>query len=167
MQKMKREYVLGGEKDKGLKENYLKYYNLSIKELFSDYDIYPISPMSLQYLCSCDARKIKEQRMRNYDLLYHELEAFEKIELKVKREEGYLPFGMVINVDDRDALLNYLIRNDVYCNVHWRINDPDASDEVKYLSDHSITIPCDQRYGALEMHHIQSVLERYFVNGSF
>lgn len=68
---------------------------------------------------------------------------------------------MVVLVENRDELLKYLIENDVYCNVHWRLEASSNNPELTYLSQHSITIPCDQRYGLEEMEYILDTIKRW------
>lgn len=69
--------------------------------------------------------------------------------------------GMVIQAENREELLQYLIQNDIYCNVHWRLEPLEGNPERTFLSRHSLTIPCDQRYGMEEMDYIVDVLERW------
>lgn len=159
VQTMKREYIQGGCRDQALKDIYMSYYALSIRELFSDYRLYPMSEWSRNYLQNCDMESIVKKRMENYDYLYGKLSGLEGIEIAVQRSKGYLPFGMVILTKERDALLQYLIRNNIYCNVHWRLEASKENPELTFLSQHTITIPCDQRYGFAEMDVIADALE--------
>lgn len=161
VQAMKREYIQNGCKDKELKKVYMDYYALSIKELFSDYALYPMSDWTRNYLKNYDSRQIMERRCSNYDYLYQGLLKFNFLKVAVKREEGYLPFGMVVFVENRDELLKYLIENNVYCNIHWRLEDSEENTDLTYLSQHSITIPCDQRYGLEEMEYILDTIKRW------
>lgn len=161
VQVMKRQYVKGGFRNKTLKKIYMDYYALSIKELFSDYALYPMSEWTQNYLNNFDFKKIIRKRMENYDYLYEKLKDTNKITLKIKREEGYLPLGMVIICDDRDDLLQYLIKNNVYCNIHWNLENETKNTELEYLAKKSITIPCDQRYGIGEMDYIASIIRKW------
>ena len=161
VQAMKKEYIQGGCKDTELKKIYMDYYALSIKELFSDYTLYPMSDWTGNYLKNYDRQQVIERRCNNYDYLYQGLSELSFLKVAVKREEGYLPFGMVVLVENRDELLKYLIENDVYCNVHWRLEASSNNPELTYLSQHSITIPCDQRYGLEEMEYILDTIKRW------
>lgn len=161
VQTMKREYVNGGYQDKNLKSLYMDYYGLSIEELFSDYCLYPMSEWTRNYLQNYDVLEIIAKRTKNYDYLYDKLSGLRKIELKIQRQEGYLPLGMVIQTENRDELLQYMISNDIYCNVHWRLEPSGENPDLTFLAQHSITIPCDQRYGLEELEHIVNVLERW------
>jgi len=161
VQNMKKEYIRGGCKNKELKKIYMDYYALSIKELFSDYALYPMSDWTGNYLKNYDREQLIKRRSNNYDYLYKGLSELDWIEVAVKREEGYLPFGMVILVENRDEMLKYLIENNVYCNVHWRLEGSSENPELTYLSQHSITIPCDQRYALEEMEYILDTIKRW------
>ena len=140
----------------------MKYYELSIDELFSDYTLYPMSEWTTNYLQNYDIKALIEKRTRNYDYLYNKLSQIDGLKMKVHRKEGYLPFGMILQTENRDELLQYLISNNVYCNVHWRLQPSKKNESVSFLAQHSITIPCDQRYGEQEMDYIVSVLERWY-----
>lgn len=161
VQTMKREYIQGDCQNKTLKKIYMDYYSLSIQELFSDYKLYPMSVWTRNYLQNYNIDAVVEKRMRNYDYLFAKLSKLEGMKLKVHREEGYLPLGLVIQTENRDELLQYLIRNDIYCNVHWRLEASEENPELTFLAQHSITIPCDQRYGLEEMDNIVNALERW------
>ncbi len=161
VQMMKRQYICGGCKDSELKDLYLSYYKESIRELFSDYKIYPISDWSFNYLQNVDIESVGDLRIRNYDLLYDLLQDVSGISVKVKRYGDNIPFGMVILSDKRDELLSELIKNDLYCNVHWRLSEDVCAEgtDGAYLSAHSITVPCDQRYSEEDIRKIADIIK--------
>ncbi len=161
VQTMKRMYVQGGFSDKKLKENYLTYYRKSIDELFSDYRIYPMSEFSMNYIKNYDMNKIVTKRIYNFDYLYDKIKGMEQIQVKVKREADYVPLGMVIECNDRDKLLGYLIEKNIYCNVHWRLKVSPQNPNMEKLSTHIMTIPCDQRYGTAELDYIADTIEQW------
>lgn len=160
VQEMKREYVEGGEKNKELKKIYRDYYQLAIKDLFSDFTIYPMSDLSKNYLLNADFSRIFNKRASNYDYLYDHVKDLKGIKVKVIREEGFLPFGMVIAAKERDVILQELIKEDVYCNVHWKFEKDNPTDAFLSLSSTSMTIPCDQRYDLHDVDRIINILKR-------
>lgn len=162
VQSMKRQYIQGGCVDKALKEIYMGYYSLSIDELFSDYALYPISAWSINYLQNADIEKITAKRMENYDYLYSLISDIPGLELKITRENGYIPFGMEICCDRRDDLLKYLISEDIYCNVHWRLPASEKNSAIAQLAQRSMTIPCDQRYEQEDLRRIAKCLRKWF-----
>ena len=158
-QVFKQRYLKEGEKNQPLKEEYMSYYAASMEALFSEYTVYPITELSYNYILNCDFAAIKKRRMENYDLLYENLMDMPGIEPLIRREEGYVPFGMVISCEKRDALLQYLIDRDVYCNIHWNLaGKENLGEDARILSKTVMTIPCDQRYGRAEMEHIIKIL---------
>ncbi|MBQ8041133.1 MAG: hypothetical protein IJ274_14920 [Lachnospiraceae bacterium] len=162
VQAMKREYVKGGCVNKALKKIYMDYYGLSIRELFSDYKLYPMSEWTTNYLQNYDICEVIKKRKQNYDYLYEKIESIEGLTCKIKREEGYLPLGMVIETRNRDQLLQYLIEKGIYCNVHWRLEPSENNPDSNQLTKGCMTIPCDQRYGKQEMNYIVEALEEWY-----
>lgn len=139
----------------------MDYYALSIEELFSDYALYPISEWTKNYLNNYDMEKIIRVRMTNYDYLYEKLNGVDRVTPKINREAGYLPLGMVITCDDRDDLLQYLIKNNIYCNIHWKLENETDNPELEYLTEKSLTIPCDQRYSIKELDYIVNIIKKW------
>lgn len=162
VQSMKRQYIQGGCLDKALKNVYMGYYSLSIDELFSDYSLYPISAWSVNYLQNLDMEQALSKRIHNYDYLYSLIKDIPGLELKISRKEGYLPFGMEICCEKRNELLQYLISQDIYCNVHWRLPASPQNPAIAYLAEHSMTIPCDQRYSEEDLNRIADALKKWF-----
>ena len=159
VQMMKREYVFGGEKDKSLKDNYRNYYKDAIDILFSDYTIREMSKLSYNYILNCKYEDIIRRRILNYDYLYNNIKNH-KVRCLAKREKEYCPFMMVIVSENRDELLKYLIQQDIYCNIHWNLEEATGETE-KYLSQHMLSIPCDQRYTVQDMERIVQAVNAY------
>lgn len=162
VQTLKREYISGGCLDKDLKDVYMGYYSLSIKELFSDYNIYPMSTWSFNYLNNVNIYEIIEKRKKNYDVLYKLLSKCDFIHPISEPRGNYIPFGMGLQVSDRDELIRYLIDNGIYCNIHWRLEEKDNNPDIKYLVEHSITVPCDQRYSTEDMTYIAAKIIEWY-----
>lgn len=159
-QVMKNEYL----HNKGIdKQVFLDISNLGMKSLFSDYTIREMSDISYRVIASTDFNEVAKLRNFNYDCLYSMLESVPQVKALVKREDGMCPLGMIISVEDRDGLFKHLIANGVYCNIHWRPNESTAEfDDSSWLSEHCITLPCDQRYGKEEMSYIVETINKYF-----
>lgn len=145
------------------KEQFLSLSNAGIESLFSDYTIRHMSEISYRLLRSENWADCYAKRRNNYETLYDLLVSIPKIKLLHKCSEGMVPMGMFILVEERDALLNYLISNGIYCNVHWRQNEAtDMFENTAYLSRHCITIPCDHRYSEKEMRHIYDIVKSFW-----
>lgn len=160
-QEMKRDYIRGGEKDSVLKEDYMAHYKKSIEYLFSDYTIYPVSGITERYISNYSQEDIVARRQSNYKYFYSNICQFDFIRPLIEPSDKYLPFGMIITTDNRDELLSFLVSNDIYCNVHWRLDHDDMGDYARKLSATIMTIPCDQRYSEKHFDRIISVLKDY------
>ena len=96
-----------------------------------------------------------DKRRKNYNYLYNKLSKIKEIKIPFKLEEGIVPFGFVILTKKRNKLYEYCINQNIYCNIHWR-------DTINKLSNFIITIPCDQRYGEIEMEQIVERITNFF-----
>ena len=86
-----------------------------------------------------------------------------EVKLMVEPSTERVALGMVMCVVDRDALFKHLIQNGVYCNIHWRENESTAQfEDSRYLSQHCLTLPCDQRYGIEQMNHIYKTIKDFY-----
>ncbi len=159
-QLMKGEY----NKNKALnKQRFLNYSNKAIKDLFEDNEIRKMSDISLALINTMDFEQIKSKRIENYDALYNLLKNIKEITVPGIRRGDVTPLGMFILTEKRDELFKHLIQNGVYCNIHWRTYDVIAQNEnSKFLSEHCITIPCDQRYNKEHIQYITKVVQEFF-----
>jgi len=151
--------------DKRLKkERFLDVGQAATSSLFSDYTIREISPISRRYLTSYNMHEVVERRIKNYDYLVDNTKHLLHIKPVFARLPGQVPIGFTILSNERDSLLEFLVRNDVYCNVHWRISDAciSADPVAAQISESILTIPCDQRYSEKEMDYVIQVLERFW-----
>ncbi|RHS80742.1 hypothetical protein DW928_06960 [Firmicutes bacterium AM43-11BH] len=159
-QLMKQKYLQDNSLDK---TKFLKLNKMGMDTLFSDYKIREMSEVSIQLMKSSDVRSIISIREDNYRSLWLKLAKIPQVTVMIPWEVGIIPLGMVIAVEDRDRLYDNLIKNDIYCNIHWRTNRcMDNSEEAIWLSKHCLTIPCDQRYSNEHMKRIEKVICNYF-----
>lgn len=161
-QLMKKNYLESNNLDKN---KYLQLSNEGMNTLFSDYTIRKMSEVSQRLYAAEDISTIIKERTDNFDYLYSELSKIELVQIPIDRQENMVPLGMYILTERRDALFQYLIKSGVYCNIHWRY-DPEiaTSPNSRYLSEHCITIPCDQRYGKKEMDYIISHVKYFLIS---
>lgn len=162
-QLLKKEYLRNRHKKESQKELFLSYSSDAMQALFSDYTVRNISRLSSDLLSKLDFSEIRAKRISNYDKLRDYLQSFSQITVLVNRTDLMVPLGMVILVENRDELFQYLINKNIYCNIHWRRNDSTRYfSESEYLASRCITIPCDQRYGESEMQYIYNVIEQFY-----
>lgn len=92
------------------------------------------------------AQPISEARRRNWAALYAELE-----DICLWREPlpVWTPSGFPIVVDDAARVVKAPAEQGVYCPRHWSPIPAPAErefDDDHRLSQHLVTLPCDQRY---------------------
>lgn len=143
------------------KNEYLEISNKAMESLFSDYTIRKMTSISKRYLSVYDSEKVIKSRIENYDYLVKRTAKLPFIRPVLARQDGQVPFGFIVLCDQRDKLLNHLIANNVYCNVHWRLSGNYLDNISEVLSKKILTIPCDQRYGRKEMDYIVDVLRAF------
>lgn len=157
---MKDSYLKDTTLDKQL---FLDISNEGMKALFSDYTIREMSSVAKRVTEATDLNMVATERYDNYKYLYQLLSEISELRLMVAPNEGMVPLGMVICVDDRGGLFKYLIQNNVYCNIHWRENESTIQfEDADFLSKHCLTIPCDQRYNHEHMDYIFNTIKRYY-----
>jgi len=73
------------------------------------------------------------------------------------------PLYFTIYVEDRKALQMKLAKDSIYAPVIWPVEDERVliNDEVTYIYNHLLAIPCDQRYDTLDMQRAVDIIN-YF-----
>lgn len=87
--------------------------------------------------------------------MYNELSKIKELVIPFKLKKENVPFGFVVLTDYRDELYNYCIKQNIYCNIHWK-------DTRNNLSNKILTFPCDQRYQEDEMRYIIEKVTEFF-----
>lgn len=85
------------------------------------------------------------------------------IKTSVRIEKDWCPFVLTINLNNRDKCREYLIRNKIYCAVHWPLNETSLyeNSSARKRASRMISLPIDQRYGLKEMKYLIVVLKIY------
>ena len=109
---------------------------------------------------------VKNQRKNNADVLRDGLKDIPEITLLfTSRNETDTPLFVPILVeDDRNRLRDHLIKNQVYCPVHWPLSKyhQGLSGRAKDIYNKELSIICDQRYTENEMEFIVCLIRNYF-----
>lgn len=145
------------------KQVFLNLSNKGMETLFSDYTIREISEISTKVIRSTNLKEVALKRIQNYNYLYEYIHNIKELKLMVEPSKEKVALGMVICVEERDALFRHLIQNGIYCNIHWRENESTIQfEDSHYLSQHCLTLPCDQRYGIEQMSHIYKTIKDFY-----
>ena len=78
--------------------------------------------------------------------------------------DGAVPLGLPVICRRRDALRRHLIRNQVYCPVHWPLPRAVAEGDFPMAQRRNrelMTLVIDQRYGPLDMARVATLIEDF------
>jgi dTDP-4-amino-4,6-dideoxygalactose transaminase len=114
-----------------------------------------ISRLGWAILGLLDANAIADRRRRNFATLAALLPQWAFLP---EQRPRFVPLGFPVRLapEQRARVRDHLNRQRVFAAVHWP-NLPSPADEFPAehaLSDSLLTLPCDQRYGDAEMHHV-------------
>ena len=160
---LKAQYIKGNIDQK---EGFLTMYGRTEEQLETDYVGYTPTAEGMNQLLTADFDFIRERRKQNADVLLQGLNNINGISLMYNnRKDGETPLFVPILVSERrDGLKNYLIKNKVYCPVHWTISEhhKSISRRAKSIYDHELSLICDQRYSAVDMERIVALIQNFF-----
>lgn len=128
-----------------------------------------MSAFSEKQLANQDMQKNIKSRYENYRYLYENLLcknilfASESIE-NIASAPLYFP----IYLENRKDLQIYLAKYHIYLPVIWPVDDEEVliDDEVKYIYEHILCIPVDQRYDTLDMERIIKLINEFYEKDS-
>lgn len=104
-------------------------------------------------------------RFENFTYLFGHIKDTEKV-VKVCDDISNLttaPLYFTIYVHDRSALQRQLAQNAIYAPVIWPVEDERVliNEEVTYIYEHLLAIPCDQRYVTADMQRAVTIINQY------
>lgn len=152
---MKTEYLIKHEAL--MKEKYLALFNSSNEWLSNNYMDLGIDSESRRYIESADIIRQKNKRINNARILYQGLRKMSTIKTLFPEEQMDCPLfvPVIIAEGKRDKVRKTLIKNEIYCPVHWP--HPQASCNSN-LYNIELSLICDQRYSTIDMYRILDVL---------
>lgn len=107
----------------------------------------------------------KQKRYANYTYLFDHVKESDRIEKVCKNIANVTsaPLYFTIYVKDRPALQRILAQDAIYAPVIWPVEDERVlvDDEVKYIYDHLLAIPCDQRYNDADMQRVVEITNKF------
>ena len=147
---LKTEYLEEPQTEK--KERFLQMFGESNHWLAEHYSGLLIDSYSQHYLQHVEMEKQKTIRRQNARVLYEGLNR--KAQFMFPIEEMDCPLFVPILLQNRDKVRIHLIKNEIYCPVHWP--KPEGCESKIYNQE--LSLICDQRYGIEDMERIVSVL---------
>lgn len=148
------------EADKTIdKENFLALYAEFGHYLADDFQNYEMDDLSYALYRSEDFTTIRRKRKENAKYLHDHLKHTTLGVLSDKSVPLFVPVFFK-NQEQRNAIRNKLIDNQIYCPIHWPKNKlitPDMG--VNHIFDTELSLICDQRYGIPEMQRIIETIQ--------
>lgn len=139
------------------KERFLNAYK-KWKRLIGEFDdVYQINEESKKILEYVDVDYMKKKRRDNYSYLWYEIQHISWVYSVFSLpdiDEVPLYFPVYIKAaEERKRIQQYLAERDIYCPIVWPqyMEDREIDEESKYIYEHILCIPCDQRYRRKEM----------------
>lgn len=132
------------------------------------HDILPhrISAFSQALLKREDINQNQERRFSNYKYLHDRLKSLSdcKVLSDNIEEVTSAPLYFTIYVNDRNVMQRELAEKHIYAPVLWPVVSDDVliNDTVRYIYDHLLAIPIDQRYDEKDMEKISEVIKKHY-----
>lgn len=141
------------------KDAYRKIFVDEEQRLDTLHNVLLISDISAFILSNIDINEVISRRKRNYHLLQDKI----GIDSFMQVKDTDCPFSFVVQMENRDIFRQYLIKHDIYCAVHWPIENQELLhiQHARTLSQHLISLPIDQRYGEKEMCYLAATVNNY------
>lgn len=132
------------------KARFLDKYRTSNNMLNKNYSLYSIDKESHQILQTTDLKTIIVNRKNNAKVLYEELLKNKRLKLLFPELESndcpiFVPI-ILENKKERNMLREHLIKNDIYCPVHWPQPDILNKGNTNNINDKELSLINDQRY---------------------
>ena len=129
-----------------------------------------ISQVAYNLLVKEDVEKNQKSRFSNYTYLFNNIKESPNI-TKVCQDIADVttaPLYFTVYVHDRPALQSLLAQSSIYAPVIWPVEDERVliNEEVKYIYDHILAIPCDQRYDENDMLRVVEFINNYAAKDS-
>lgn len=124
-----------------------------------------MSQVAYNLLAKENLEKNQKSRFDNYTYLFYSVQESEKITKVCKNisDVTTAPLYFTIFVQDRPALQHIFAQDSIYAPVIWPVEDERVliDEEVRYIYEHILAIPCDQRYDEGDMRRIVEVINNY------
>ena len=119
------------------------------------------SSISKNILNNIDYEYVKKRRKENFLYLYENIPAElfvgggTYVEYNLLKKESLVPMFFPLFIDNKQELRKELMKNDIFCPVHWPI-------ENNKLSEIELSLVIDQRYDLNDMAKIVKVIKEWY-----
>lgn len=124
-----------------------------------------MSSLSFSLLQKEDRKRNQSRRMDNYLFLHNHLKGNAKYRPVCDdiSQVTTAPLYFTVFAEDRKSLQKLLAENRIYAPVIWPVEDKAVliNDDVRYIYEHLLAIPCDQRYDTEDMQRIVGIFDKF------
>lgn len=118
-------------------------------------------PEDIALASKLNVHAMKAQRRENATILMNGLQEF-CLFSSMKKNDCPLFVPILVPNGQKDALRHHLIKQHIYCPVHWPISKHHHLDEkTQYLYETELSLVCDQRYAAADMERIVAAVRMF------
>lgn len=158
---MKKEYINGSVKNTDIGEKkFLDIFSKAEKNLEKK-GIYYASKRDIDAAYFLDVNWIKKRRRENAKYL---LASLADIAIFPILDNDDCPLFVPIRIKNRDKIKNELIKNSIYCPVHWPISRYHSlSINERLFYEEELSLVCDQRYNQDDMEKIVNVIKDRYI----
>lgn len=152
----KAEYIGGQREDK----EYLQVFD-EAEELLENVGTFPAADRDVEIAKKIDIETIKRRRQANAEVLrsaFHDWLIFP--EMLASDVPMFVP--VLVPIGKRNELSHYLIKNEIYCPIHWPLSEYHRLDEKTiYIYQNELSLVCDQRYTEDDMYRMVETIKEY------
>lgn len=164
----KAEYIKSTKKQNNEhdKRQFLELYSQFNQSLRFNYKRQGMDDLSLRLMSTLDISSIQTKRRSNAQYVYAKLENFTHIKPLIAKpdftQDCPLFVPIMIRADQRDNLRDYLVRNNVFCPIHWPVSERVVlSPRSTILYAEELSLICDQRYSNTELEPLLNLLGEF------
>ena len=107
----------------------------------------------------------QERRFENYTFLFRNIRESNKVKKVCSNldEVTTAPLYFTLYVQNRPELQHILAQDAIYAPVIWPLEDERVliNDDIRYIYDHVLSIPCDQRYNTEDLQRVVTIINNY------
>lgn len=131
----------------------------------SNISVHKMSQVAYNILREEDKLKNQVARKENFKYLFDHIHNTDKVTKVCSTLDNLTtaPLYFTIYVEDRKQLQIALANDAIYAPVIWPVEDEKVlvNEEVRYIYDHLLAIPCDQRYDIEDMKRAVIIINNY------
>lgn len=142
-------------------KDYLKVYAEAEERLDKMTGVYHADSDDIKAIRYLDSNYVLMRRRENAKIL---MEAFRDwlIFQDLNSDDCPLFVPVLVPFGKRDQLRRYLIKNEIYCPVHWPISEYHKLTEAeRFIYENELSLVCDQRYSCQDMERLVEAVKSF------